>query len=242
MTLENPQHLLTGSISTTYMPLLFLRGRHMVTKENTSRTKYPAAIPQNSGMKQVQSSERIDRGAIDYFSQVDIFVWSVRHGKQAWTVSIGRDAPGGVEACLQQTRTHLKSWRVARDRSYAPCQRDPEPLLLAACGRLPLLQYLPSEWNAVALAPLQHAAQSALLLLEVFLGIDAPVAGEPALLRYHVEICAAAAPSTPHHYRLARLIRPDVEGSGSLLHLLLQLLEPLNDFVHALERVFPLVL
>src|SRR5216684_6174173 len=116
-------------------------------------------------MKQVQSSERIDPSAIDYFSQVDVFVWSVRHGKQAWAVSIGRDALSGVEAYLQQTRTHLKSWRVAGDRTYAARQGDPEPLLLAACGRLPLLQYLPFEWNAFALATLQHPDQPALLIL-----------------------------------------------------------------------------
>src|SRR5260370_18497696 len=193
-------------------------------------------------MKQIQGSERIDRCAIDYFSQFDVFVWPVRYGKQAWAVSIGRYALSGVEAYLKQTRTHLTSWRVARDRSYAPRKRCTERFLLAACGRLALLQCLPFKWNAFALATLQHPDQPALLLLEVFLGIDAPVDGEPALLRYHVEICAAAALSAQHQNRLARLIRSDVEGGSSLLHFLLQLLQPPNDFVHTLERVFPLVL
>src|SRR5437879_6290492 len=105
---------------------------------------------QRSGMKQIPGRERIDRGAIDYFSQVDVFVWSVRHGEQAGTVGIGRDALSGVEADLQPAGTHLKTWRFARNRSYAARQRYPERLLLAACGRLPLLQYLPFEWHALA--------------------------------------------------------------------------------------------
>src|SRR6266436_1293774 len=193
-------------------------------------------------MKQVQGSECIDRGAIDNLSQVDAFVWTVRHGEQARTVSIGRDTLSGVETNLQQTGTYLKSRRFACDRSYAARQRDPQPLLLTACGRLALLQYLPSEWNAFAPATLQHSNQSALLLVEVFLGIDSPVDGEPAFLRHHVEVRPAAALSTQHQYRLPCLIRPNVESGGSLLHFLLQLLEPSNDQVHELERVFPLVL
>src|SRR2546425_4318851 len=133
--------------------------------------------PQRSGMKQVQGRERIDRGAIDYFSQVDVFVWSVRHGEQAGTVSIGRDTLSGVEAGLQQAGTHLKTRRFARNRSYATRQRYPEPRLLTACGRLALLQYLPFEWNAFAPATLQNRDQCALLVVEVFLGIDAPING-----------------------------------------------------------------
>src|SRR6266481_2142089 len=172
-------------------------------------------------MKQVQGSERIDRGAIDYFSQVDVFVWSMGHGEHTRTVSIRRDSLSSVEAYLQQAGTHLKSWCVARDRSNAARKRCAERFLLAACGRLTLLQCL---------------------LLEVLLGIDAPVDREPALLRHHIEVRPAAALSAQHQNRLARLIRSDVKGGGSLLHFLLQLLQPPNDLVHALERVFPLVL
>src|SRR2546425_10453408 len=165
--------------------------------------------PQRSGMKQVQGRERIDRGAIDYFSQVDVFVWSVRHGEQAGTVGIGRDALSGVEADLQQAGTHLKTWRFARNLSYAARQRYPERLLLAACGRLPLLQYLPFEWHALAPATVQHRDQSALLLVDVFLGVDPPVDGEPALLWHNGEVCASSALPAQHYNRLACLVRPD---------------------------------
>ena len=38
------------------------------------------------------------------------------------------------------------------------------------------------------------------------------------------------------------MFRPDVEVGEALLHFSFQLLEPLNDAVHAFERVFALVL
>src|SRR5713226_8931964 len=191
----------------TYTSFPFLRDHCEVTKENTSRNEISHRHPPNSGMKQVQGCERIDRGAIDYFSQVDVFVWSVRHGQQAGSVSIGRDALSGVEAGLQQAGTHLKTRRFARNRSYATRQRYPEPRFLTACGRLALLQYLPFEWNAFAPATLEDRDQSA-LLVEVFLGIDAPIDGEPALLWHHVEVRAASALPAQHQNRLASLIRP----------------------------------
>jgi hypothetical protein len=35
--------------------------------------------PKGSGMKYIQRCECIDRGAIDYFPEIDIFIRSVRH-------------------------------------------------------------------------------------------------------------------------------------------------------------------
>src|SRR5258708_6217014 len=166
----------------------------------------------------------------------------MRHGEQAWTIGVGRDALRGVEASLQQAGAHLKTWCIACNGSNAARQRFPERLLLMARGGLPLLQDLPFQSDAFALAPLQDRDQVGLLFLQIFLGIDAPVDGEPALLRYHVEVCAAAALSSQHQNRMACLIRPDVEISGSPLHLLLQLLKPLNDAMHAFERILALML
>src|SRR6202030_2370008 len=135
-----------------------------------------------------------------------------------------------------------KTWCIARNGSNTSRQHFPERLLLMARGGLPLLQDLPFQSDAFVLAALQDRDQLGLLLLQIFLGIDAPVDGEPALLRYHVEVCATAALSSQHQNRMAGLIRPDVQIGGSPLHFLLQLLKPLHDAMHAFERILALVL
>ncbi len=115
------------------------------------------------------------------------------HGEQSGAICVGRDALRGVEANPQQARAHLKAWRFARNRSNAASQRFPERLLLATRRGLPFLQNLPFQRDAFALAPLQDRDQLGLLFLQILLGIDPPVYREPALRRYHVEVCASAA-------------------------------------------------
>src|SRR5260370_2975627 len=151
----------------------------------------------------------------------------MRHGEQAGTIGVGWDALRGVAACLQQARAHLKTWRFARNPSNAASQRFPERLLLTARRGSTFLQDLPFPRDAFALAPLQDRDQLRLLFLQIFLGIDAPVDGEPALLRYDVEVCTAAALPSQRQNRMAWLLRPDVEICCSPLHLSLHLLTPL---------------
>src|SRR5260370_39196579 len=56
--------------------------------------------PTDSRLEHFQSGECINRGTIDDFSQVDIFVRTVRHGEQARAVRISWDALRGVKASL----------------------------------------------------------------------------------------------------------------------------------------------
>src|SRR6266481_635055 len=132
--------------------------------------------------------------------------------------------------------------RFARNRPYAASQGLAERLLLTAPRGLPFLKNLPFDRDAVALAASQRGDQLSLFLREVFLGIDAPVDGEPALVRHHVEVGTTAALSSQHQDGVAHLICPDMETGSFLLHLSLQFLKPLNDLTHPFERVLALVL
>src|SRR5260370_20585448 len=132
--------------------------------------------------------------------------------------------------------------RFARNRPYAASQGLAERLLLTAPRGLPFLKNLPFDRDAVALAASQRGDQLPLFLRKVFFGIDAPVDGEPALVRHHVEVGTTAALSSQHQDGMACLICPDVKASGSLLHLSLQFLKPLNDLTHPFERALALLL
>src|SRR5438046_8353547 len=146
-----------------------------------------------SMLEHLHYRQRVYRRAIGHFSQVDVFLRSMRHGEQAGTIGVGRDALRGVEASLPQARANPKAGCFAPNRSNAASQRFPERLLLTARRGSPLLKNLPFQRDAFALATPQDRNQLGLLFLQIFFGIDAPVDGEPALLRYHVEVCAAAA-------------------------------------------------
>src|SRR5260370_21461940 len=98
-----------------------------------------AALP----MKHLQRHEREDRGAINYFSQVDKLVRSVRHFKPPRTVSVRRDALCGIVANFQKAGAHLKMGRFALNRPYAASQGLAEPLLLTAPRSLSLFKNLP---------------------------------------------------------------------------------------------------
>src|SRR5207245_4444906 len=197
-----------------------------------------AALP----MKHLQRHQCIDRRAIDYFSQVDEFVRSVRHLKPPRTVSVGWNALRCIVASLQKAGAHLKMGRLARNRAYAASQSLAERLIFAERRGLPFLKNFPFDRDAVALAASQRGDQLPLFLRKVFLRIDAPVDGEPALVRHHVEVSTTAALSSQHQDGMACLICPDMETGSFLLHLSLQLLKPLNDLNHPFERVFALVL
>src|SRR6266480_5385346 len=153
----------------------------------------------------------------------------MRHGEQAGTIGVGRHPLFGVETSFQQAGAHLKTWRFARNRSNAASQRLPERLLLTARRGSPLLKNLPFQRDAFALAILQDPHQLGPLFLQIFLGIDAPVYREPALLRYRSEVRPAAGLSTQHQNRVTCLFRPAIEVGDALLHFSLQFLEPLND-------------
>src|SRR5882762_8609211 len=105
-----------------------------------------------------------------------------------------------------------------------------------------LLQNLPLQGNSLALAAFQNVQQLRFFGGEVFFGIDSPVDGEPAIFRHHVEIGTAAALSSEHQDRIARLLRAYSRTSAVLLNLAFQRLEPADDAIHAFERVLPLVL
>ena len=61
----------------------------------------------------IQSCEGVDRGAIDRFSQVNVFVGAVRDGEQAGTEGIRWDSLGRIETRFEQARTHFEARRVA---------------------------------------------------------------------------------------------------------------------------------
>src|SRR5207249_3481033 len=111
-------------------------------------------------------------------------------------ISISRNAFRRVEASLEQPGAHLKPRRYAGNCSDAACQRTPERLFLRARRGSSFLQYLPFESKTFALTTFQRGDYPRLFLFHVFLWIDSPVDGEPALLRHDVEVCPPAAPSS----------------------------------------------
>src|SRR5204862_6736677 len=99
-----------------------------------------------------------------------------------------------------------------------------ERLFLRACRGSSFLEDFPFESNTFALAAFQRGDYLCLFLLHVFLWIDSPADGAPALLRHRVEVGAPAALSSKHQDGMPCLIRPDVIACSFLLHLLLQFL------------------
>src|SRR2546425_10506297 len=132
----------------------------------------------------------------------------------------------GIEASLQQPGTHFKTRRLASNHFDVASQRHAERIVLAARRGASLLQDFPFEGNAFVLALFKNAQQLCLLCIKVFLRVDAPVDREPALLRHHVEVCAAAALSAEHQNRIARLSGANIEKRCALLHFAFQLLKP----------------
>jgi hypothetical protein len=61
----------------------------------------------------------VHSGGVDNSSQVDIFVWSVRHGEQTRAIGKGRHPLRSVETDLQQTGAHLKTWSFAGHGAHA---------------------------------------------------------------------------------------------------------------------------
>ena len=104
------------------------------------------------------------------------------------------------------------------------------------------MQYLPFESKTFALTTFQRGDYPRLFLFHVFLWIDSPVDGEPALLRHDVEVCPPAAFSSQHQDGTPCLICPDVVSGGFLLHFSLQLLYPFNNLNHTLECILALML
>jgi hypothetical protein len=104
------------------------------------------------------------------------------------------------------------------------------------------------------LARLQDVNQSCFLVFEIFFGIDAPVDGEPAFVRYDVEIRSAPALPTHHQDGVPRARRPAINAilrfgfaanlmdCRALLHFSLQREEALDNAMHALESVFSAML
>src|SRR5580700_4235037 len=98
-------------------------------------------------LQQIYGGERIDCCGFDHFSQVNVFVWSMRYGQQSRTVCVSRYALSRIEAGLQQPGTHFEVRRFARDSFHAVGKRLGRRFVIAARGGTALLQKLPFQRN-----------------------------------------------------------------------------------------------
>ena len=77
------------------------------------------------------------------------------------------------------------------------------------------------------------------LLVEVFLGVEAAVDGEPRRARHDVEVRAAAGGAADDQHRAARLVAVQRVGRAPREQLVREIRERLGDPDHLLERVHP---
>src|SRR5918999_1304371 len=190
----------------------------------------------------ISGEQRVHGGAAAHGRLVDVLARAVGDVQAAAAVGESGDAELGVPARVQYAGAQLEGRAGGFDGLDAPGQRPGRGMVLVgAAGRLSL-EHVDVDLGAGGPGRfLDHARESRELLVEPFLGVEAPVDGEPRRAGHDVEAGAGTGLSADHQHRARRLVALDREARALVEQLAGERGQRLGDADHVLEGVDALV-
>ena len=157
-------------------------------------------------------------------------------------VGEGRDAELGVPACVEHAWAHLEARSGSRDGGGAAGQRLRGGVGLLRAARRLRLQHLHGHLGAgLGGRLLDHPGQASELLVQILLGVEAPVDREPRRSGHDVEAGARAGLPADDQHRAGGLLALDRVARALVEQLAGEHRQRLGDADHVLERVDALV-
>src|SRR5918996_1790466 len=181
-------------------------------------------------------------GAAAHGRLVDVLAGAVGDVQAAAAVGEGWDAELGVPARLEHAGAQSESRAGGFDGLDAPGQRPGRGMVLVGAGGGLRLEHVDVDLRAGGLRRfLDHVRQPRELLVELFLGIEAPVDGEPRRAGHDVEAGAGTGLSADHQHRARRLVALHREARALVEQLAGERGQRLGDADQVLEGVDALV-